>query len=166
MSGLADKAMMAFVRVHDAVYRGSRGLIGHRIPGAPAMLMLHTTGARTGLPRTHSLAYFRDGAGDCAEYLIVASNGGAERNPAWYHNLKAGRVEVNVGTRRFGVKATPVLPGDRDYPRLWRIVNAGNAGRYQAYQARTRRPIPVIRLSPVTPRPTTPIRTPRPASPE
>ena len=71
------------------------------------------------------------------------------RAPAWFHNLKAHpEVEVNVGRSRFGAMAIPVLPDNSDYPRLWRIVNANNAGRYDGYQARTSRPIPVIRLTP------------------
>ncbi len=145
MSGLADKALMTFVRVHDAVYQGSNGWIGHRIPGAPNSLLLHTVGAKTGLPRTSSLSYARDGE----TYLVVASNGGDRRAPGWYHNLKANpRVEINVGPRRFRVTAQAVLPDDADYARLWRIVNANNANRYDAYQARTSRPIPVIRLVP------------------
>jgi deazaflavin-dependent oxidoreductase (nitroreductase family) len=145
MSALADKALGLFVKVHDAVYQGSRGWIGHRIPGAPNSLLLHSVGARTGLPRTHSLSYARDGA----DYLVVASNGGDRRSPAWYHNLKATpRVEINVGRRRCAVTAVPVLPDDPDYARLWRIVNANNANRYDGYQARTSRPIPVVRLTP------------------
>jgi deazaflavin-dependent oxidoreductase (nitroreductase family) len=143
MSGLADKALGLFVRVHEALYQRSGGWIGHRIPGAPNSLLLHTVGAKTGLPRTHSLSYAQDGA----DYLVVASNGGDRRSPAWYHNLKADpRIEINVGRRRFPVTAVPVLPEDADYMRLWRIVNANNANRYDDYQARTNRPIPVIRL--------------------
>ena len=150
MSGLAQMALGLFVRTHDAVYQGSNGLIGHRIPGAPNSLLLHTLGAKTGLPRTNSLSYARDGR----DYLVVASNGGDRRSPGWYHNLKARPdVEINVGRRRFGVTATALLPDDPDYPRLWRIVNDNNANRYNTYQAKTDRPIPVIRLTPVVPRP-------------
>ena len=145
MSGLAEKALGLFVRTHDAVYQGTNGWIGHRIPGAPNSLLLHTVGAKTGLPRTHSLSYARDGE----DYLVVASNGGDRRSPAWLHNLKAHpRVRINIGRRRVAVTAVPVLPEDPDYPRLWRIVNANNANRYDGYQAKTRRPIPVIRLVP------------------
>lgn len=145
MSGLADTAMMTFVRVHDAVYQRSNGWIGHRIPGAPNSLLLHTVGAKTSLPRTNSLSYAKDGDA----YLVVASNGGDRRAPGWYHNLKADpAVQINIGPRRFPVTAQAVLPDDPDYARLWRIVNANNANRYDAYQARTSRPIPVIRLVP------------------
>ena len=141
---IADTALGLFVRAHDAVYQGTRGWIGHRIPGAPNSLLLHTIGAKTGLPRTNSLSYARDGA----EYLVVASNGGDRRAPGWYHNLRARPdVEINVGPRRFPATATAVLPDDPDYTRLWRIVNANNANRYDGYQARTARPIPVIRLA-------------------
>ena len=150
MSALAEKALGLFVRTHDAVYQRTNGWIGHRIPGAPNSLLLHTVGAKTGLPRTHSLSYARDGN----DYLVVASNGGDRRSPGWYHNLKADpRVQINVGRSRVGVIASAVLPDDPDYPRLWRIVNDNNANRYDGYQAKTDRPIPVIRLTPVTPRP-------------
>lgn len=81
------------LRLHDAIYRGTNGRIGHRIPGAPPSLLLHTTGAKTSQPRTTSLTYARDGDA----YLIVASKGGDPRSPGWYHNLKANPdVEINV----------------------------------------------------------------------
>jgi hypothetical protein len=85
MSTLADTALRLFVQVHDAVYQRSKGWVGHRIPGAPNSLLLHTVGAKTGLVRTNSLSYARDGR----DYLVVASNGGDRRAPGWYHNLKA-----------------------------------------------------------------------------
>lgn len=142
---LTERALGLFVRVHDAVYQRTNGWIGHRIPGAPNSLLLHTVGAKTGLARTSALSYAEDGD----SYLVVASNGGDPRAPGWYHNLKADpRVEINVGPRRFPVTAQPVLPSDPDYARLWRIVNANNADRYDGYQARTSRPIPVVRLTP------------------
>lgn len=142
---LTEKALGLFVRVHDGIYQRTNGWIGHRIPGAPNSLLLHTVGAKTGLPRTSALSYALDGD----SYLVVASNGGDPRAPGWYHNLKAQpRVEINVGRRRFPVTAEPVLASDPDYARVWRIVNANNADRYDGYQARTARPIPVVRLTP------------------
>jgi F420H(2)-dependent quinone reductase len=133
------------LRLHDAIYKGTNGRIGHHIPGGPPSLLLHTVGAKTGLQRTTSLSYARDGD----TYLIVASKGGDPKAPGWYHNLKANpTVEINVGTKRFGVTAKPVLPDDPDYARLWQIVNRNNANRYEAYQKRTSRPIPVIVLTP------------------
>ena len=142
---LAEKALGLFVRTHDAVYQRTNGWIGHRIPGAPNSLLLHTVGAKTGLPRTSALSYAKDGD----SYLVVASHGGDPRAPGWYHNLKASpRVDINVGPRQFEVTAQPVLHDDPDYARVWRIVNDNNSGRYDGYQARTIRPIPVVRLTP------------------
>ena len=65
------------LRLHDRIYQKTEGRIGHKIPGVPPSLLLHTTGAKTGQPRTNSLTYARDGDA----YLIVASNGGSDRNP-------------------------------------------------------------------------------------
>jgi F420H(2)-dependent quinone reductase len=133
------------LRVHDFIYQKTNGWIGHRIPGAPPSLLLHSTGAKTGHPRTTSLTYARDGE----SYLIVASNGGADRYPGWYYNLKTHPdAEVNVGPKRFAVTAQPVTPDDEDYLRLWQIVNKNNANRYTSYQRRTSRPIPVFVLKP------------------
>ncbi len=132
------------LRVHDAVYRNTNGWIGHRTLGIPSLL-LHTVGAKTGKARTTSLTYARDGG----DYLIVASKGGDPKAPGWYHNLKAGpNVEINVGRKRLGVIAKPVLPDDPDYARLWQIVNKNNGNRYEAYQKKTSRPIPVVVLAP------------------
>jgi F420H(2)-dependent quinone reductase len=132
------------LRIHDSVYRNTNGWIGHRTLGIPSLL-LHTVGAKTGKARTVSLTYARDGA----NYLIVASKGGDPKAPGWYHNLKANpNVEINVGPKRFGVTAKPVLPDDPDYARLWQIVNKNNGDRYTAYQKKTSRPIPVVVLTP------------------
>jgi F420H(2)-dependent quinone reductase len=132
------------LRVHDAVYRNTNGWIGHRTLGIPSLL-LHTVGAKTGQARTTSLTYARDGDA----YLIVASKGGDPKSPGWYHNLKANpKVEINVGPKRFGVTAKPVLPDEPDYARLWQIVNKNNGNRYEAYQKKTSRPIPVVVLKP------------------
>jgi F420H(2)-dependent quinone reductase len=134
------------LRVHNAIYQGTNGRIGHRwIPGTPPNLMLHTTGAKTGQARTTSVVYARDGDA----YLIVASKGGDPRSPGWYNNLNANpNIEINVGPKRFVVAARPVLPGDQDYARLWQIVNKEHSDRFEAYQRRTSRPIPAIVLNP------------------
>jgi deazaflavin-dependent oxidoreductase (nitroreductase family) len=143
-SWVEQRLLPPVLRVHNAVYQKSNGWIGHRMLWIPNLL-LHTVGAKTDKARTTSLTYARDGD----SYLIVASKGGDPRAPGWYHNLKANPdVEINVGPKRFGVTAKPVLPGDPDYDRLWRIVNKNNGNRYEAYQRKTSRPIPVIVLTP------------------
>jgi F420H(2)-dependent quinone reductase len=108
-------------------------------------LLLRTTGRRTRRTRTASLVYARDGD----DYLVVGSLGGADETPGWLYNLRARPdVEVQVGRDRFGAVATVVERDDPDHPRLWRLVNENNHHRYERYQARTARPIPVIRLTP------------------
>jgi F420H(2)-dependent quinone reductase len=143
-SWLEQGLLPRVLRVHDAVYQKTNGWIGHRTLGIPSLL-LHTVGAKTGTARTASLTYARDGG----NYLIVASKGGDPKAPGWYHNLKANpKVEINVGPKRFDVNAKPVLPDDPDYARLWQIVNKNNSNRYEAYQQKTSRPIPVVVLTP------------------
>jgi F420H(2)-dependent quinone reductase len=133
------------LRLHDRIYQGTNGRIGHKIPGVPPCLLLHTVGAKTGRPRTTSLTYARDGD----SYLIVASNSGDDRYPGWYHNLrKRPDCEINVGPKRFAVTARQIGPDDSDYPRLWQLVNKNNANRYTSYQSRTSRSIPIFVLTP------------------
>jgi F420H(2)-dependent quinone reductase len=133
------------LRVHDAIYRKTDGRIGHRIPGAPPSLLLHTVGAKTGIRRTNTLTYARDGR----RYLVVASNGGGPKAPGWYFNLKANpSVEINVGPARMAATAHVIGADDEDYARLWKFVNDNNSHRYDGYQQRTSRPIPIIALEP------------------
>ena len=135
--------VLALLRLHNAIYRRTGGRLGHRLMGTPTLL-LHARGAKTGVLRSSALGYWRDGEA----YLIAASNGGADRNPAWYHNLRAhSRVEVNVGRHRFPVNARPVTPEDAEYARLWGIVTAKNKN-YEKYQQATSRPIPLVVLTP------------------
>ena len=132
------------LRIHELLYEKSDGRVGHRMIGVPTLL-LRTTGRRSGATRTNGLVYAPDGG----SYLVVASNGGAERNPAWLHNLRANPdVEIQIGRDREKGRATIVAPSDPDYGRLWKIVNENNRDRYSAYQQQTERPIPVIVLTP------------------
>lgn len=137
--------LLPLLRLHNMVYRKTNGRIGHQMPGMPPCLLLYTTGARTGQQRSNALTYAKDGD----SYLVVASFGGSDKHPGWYHNLrKRPDCEINVGPERFAVSARKVAPGDADYARLWEIVNKNNANRYTGYQSRTSRPIPVIALTP------------------
>jgi F420H(2)-dependent quinone reductase len=130
--------------LHDRIYQKTQGRIGHKIPGVPPSLLLHTTGAKTDQPRTNSLTYARDGDA----YLIVASNGGSDRYPGWHHNLRARpEAEINVGPKRFGVSWRQITPADSDYQRKWQIVNKNNRNMYNGYQRKTSRPIPIFELT-------------------
>ena len=132
------------LRVHEKLYVASDGRVGHKMIGVPTLL-LRTTGRRSGATRTNGLVYARDGA----DYLVVPSNGGADRPPAWLHNLKANpEVEVQIGRDRQRATARVIEKADPDFDRLWAIVNENNRDRYRAYQEKTTRPIPVVALTP------------------
>src|SRR5881398_2969957 len=75
------------LRLHEALYKRTDGRIGHRMIGVPTLL-LRTTGRRSGATRTNGLVYARDGD----DHLVVASNGSADRPPAWLHNLERTRA--------------------------------------------------------------------------
>ena len=142
--GIAEAVTPRVLRLHERLYVGTDGRVGHRMIGVPTLL-LRTTGRRSGATRTNALVYARDGA----DYLVVASNGGADQAPAWLHNLRAQpEVELQVGRERMRGRARVVEPSEQDYERLWQLVNENNRERYRAYQEKTSRPIPVIALTP------------------
>jgi deazaflavin-dependent oxidoreductase (nitroreductase family) len=137
-------AMSQMLRLHEQIYKRSDGRLGHRMIGVPTLL-LRTTGRRSGATRTNGLVYARDGD----DYLVVPSNGGADRPPAWLHNLRANPdVEIQVGRDRQKGAARIVEPSDPEFERLWKIVNENNRDRYYAYQKQTTRPIPVVAITP------------------
>jgi len=130
------------IGVHTALYRASRGLIGHRFPGAPPVLLLDHVGAKSATRRTSPLVYMRDGE----NVVLVASNSGNSRNPAWFHNLMANPdTTVQIGPRHLSVRARAASPTERR--RLWPKVVQLNSG-YVDYQARTAREIPLVILEP------------------
>ncbi|HET6868539.1 MAG TPA: nitroreductase family deazaflavin-dependent oxidoreductase [Solirubrobacteraceae bacterium] len=132
------------LRVHEELYKRSDGRIGHRMIGVPTLL-LRTTGRRSGATRTNGLVYARDGN----DYLVVASNGGADRPPGWLYNVQAKPdVEIQIGRERQRATARIIEPSDPSYDRLWKVVNGNNRDRYTAYQQKTARPIPVIAIAP------------------
>jgi deazaflavin-dependent oxidoreductase (nitroreductase family) len=138
---------VAFLRAHASLYERTGGWLGHRLIGVPS-LMLRTTGRRTGLRRTAVLTYGRDGA----DFVVVASNDGQDRPPAWFVNLAADpTVEVQVARRRSPATARVIEASDPSYPRLWALMNRVNHGRYDGYQRRTTRPIALVVLTPAGP---------------
>jgi deazaflavin-dependent oxidoreductase (nitroreductase family) len=105
------------------------------------LLLLTTRGAKTGQVRTTPLVYHRDGE----RYVIAASKGGAPTHPGWYHNLAKHReAEIEVGTEKFKVRATPIPKGpERD--RLYEAHGNVYAG-FRDYPKKTKRVIPVVVL--------------------
>jgi F420H(2)-dependent quinone reductase len=127
---------------HTTVYRASKGLVGHRFPGTPPMLLLDHVGAKSGTHRTSPLVYGEDGA----DLILVASKGGYPQNPAWYHNLLAHPdTTVQVGSERRDVHARAATAAER--PRLWELM-VGVYGGYESYRRRTDRQIPLVVLEP------------------
>jgi deazaflavin-dependent oxidoreductase (nitroreductase family) len=129
-------------RAHVLVYRLSGGLVGEHVPGLPPMLLLDHVGAKSGRRRTNPLVYIRDGE----NFVLVASRGGAQRNPAWFHNLRANPdTSIQVGRRRHAVRARTATGDER--ARLWPKAVAAYGG-YADYQRRTSREIPLVILEP------------------
>lgn len=139
---LSDRILGKLLGVHQFVYVRSGGRIGASLAGRP-MLLLHTTGAKTKQPRTAALLYVRDGE----DYVVIASTGGADAHPGWYHNLRADpNVVIQVGPHAVEVVASTAT-GERR-KRLWAEADRVNKGSYAKYQSRTDREIPVVVLSP------------------
>ena len=125
---------------HTALYRLTRGVVGHYIPGLGPHLLLEHVGAKSGKRRTTPLLYTKDGD----DLIIVASKGGHPKNPGWYHNLKANPdTEIQVGSERRKVHAH--VADDEERERLWPKVVAQYGG-YAGYQKRTERKIPLVVL--------------------
>jgi F420H(2)-dependent quinone reductase len=132
------------LRLHEAIYERTDGRVGHKMIGVPCLL-LRTTGRRSGQTRCNALVYARDGD----DYLVVASNGGADKAPGWYFNLRdKPEVELQVERERLPATARVLQPGEPDYDRLWKIVNENNRDRYNGYKKKTSRPIPIVALTP------------------
>ena len=110
-------------------------------PWGDNLLLLTTHGAKSGTVRTTPLVYHRDKN----RYVIAASKGGAPTHPGWYHNLvKHREAEIEVGTEKFKVKATPIAKGpERD--RLYAAHGEVFAG-FKDYPKKTKRVIPVVVL--------------------
>lgn len=124
-------------------FRANAGKVGGPFEGA-TMLLLHTKGAKSGLPRTNPLVYLPDGD----RFVVIASKGGAPEDPQWYRNLLADpNLEVEVGTRTIPVRATVITGPERD--ELYaRQVERRPA--FADYERKTARKIPVIALEPVS----------------
>jgi len=134
-----------FARAHNALLRRTRGRPEH-LGWRLRCLVLETTGRRSGLPRRVVLLYMPDGDG----FVVLASNFGGERPPAWWVNLRASPAAVvECRGRRIPVRARE-LAGDE------RAVTLARAKAYnkqwRGYAASLQRPLPVVRLEPATPR--------------
>ncbi|MGR6914600.1 nitroreductase family deazaflavin-dependent oxidoreductase [[Actinomadura] parvosata] len=120
-------------------FRANEGRVGGMFEGAP-LVLLTTTGAKSGKPVTTPVMYLADGD----RYIVIASNAGADNHPAWYHNLRAHpEATAEIGTETFEVKAEFVEGEERD--RLYARMVAQAPG-FAEYEAKTTRRIPVVAL--------------------
>jgi deazaflavin-dependent oxidoreductase (nitroreductase family) len=131
---------MLFGQEHVKRYVETDGEEGHDWQQGAPVLILTTTGRRSGEPRPTPLIYGRRGD----DYLVVASKGGAPEPPAWYRNLSEDpNVQVQVKADRFGARARTATPEEK--PDLWRTMTQIWPA-YDEYQGKTDREIPVVVL--------------------
>ena len=121
-------------------FRANGGVVGGPFEGA-TLLLLHTTGAKSGQPRVSPLAYLTvDG-----KMIIIGSYAGAPKDPAWVHNLRAHpRAHIEVGTDAYDVAVRELPAGERDatYPKVTEMAPA-----FAEYQAKTSRAIPLFEIT-------------------
>jgi deazaflavin-dependent oxidoreductase (nitroreductase family) len=135
------RAWQKFTQAHVRAYRASGGRIGKSYKGAPVALVEHV-GRKSGKRHTSPLIYRMDGD----NVVIVASFGGARRDPVWWPNLKAHpETTVQIGAERRAVVARQATPEEKSriWPRMVEIYPP-----YADYQRRTQRDIPVVLLEP------------------
>jgi len=130
-------------RLHVAMFRASRGRLGGHLGRAPILLLSHV-GRKSGRPRMSPLIYLDDGP----RVVVVASKGGTDTHPAWYHNLMAMETAQVQLPRRPRHRVRPRVARGREREELWpRLVNLYKG--YDDYASFTDRQIPVVVLEPV-----------------
>lgn len=130
-----------FLALHVFIYR----LTGGKVMGAfgpNPILLLDTMGRKSGKLRTTPLMYTRNGD----NYIIAASNGGADSHPAWYHNLK-GNPKTTIQVKGDKINVTAQEAPSKERNRLWPLFTA-KAPQFKAYEQKTKRQIPMFILRP------------------
>jgi len=123
-------------------FRSNAGKVGGQFEGAP-LLLLHSTGAKSGAERVNPVMYQQVGS----DLAVFASRAGAPTNPDWYHNLTANPLaKVEVGTETFEVTARVAESDEREH--IWTKQKADYPG-FAEYEKATSRQIPVVILTPV-----------------
>jgi deazaflavin-dependent oxidoreductase (nitroreductase family) len=121
-------------------FRANGGKVGGQFANR-TLLLLHTTGAKSGLERVNPVAYTKDGN----RFVIIASKGGAPTNPDWYYNLVANpEVSVEVGSEQFSAEAR--LTEEPERTELFKKMVAKTPG-FAEYEEKTTRVLPVITLT-------------------
>lgn len=130
-------------RMHRRMYRLTGGRVGGQLDSASGVrpiLLLDTTGRKTGRRRSTPLVYLYDGE----TWVVAGSNAGRDTDPAWVWNLRAdSRATITVGREVVDVEATELDQAEAEA--MWPALNAMNA-QYEEYQKLTERTVPVLRL--------------------
>ncbi|WP_409184297.1 nitroreductase family deazaflavin-dependent oxidoreductase [Amycolatopsis sp. VS8301801F10] len=137
----ATDSQWDWVAEQTRAYLASNGAEGHESDGL-RMLVLATTGRKTGVPRRTCLIYGTSGD----EFVVVASKGGADEDPEWFKNIVAEpSVGVQVGARRLTARARVASPEEREvlWPQMARVFPL-----YDEYAQKTDRVIPIVLLAP------------------
>jgi deazaflavin-dependent oxidoreductase (nitroreductase family) len=135
-----SEAESLFGEEHVRRYRETGGKVGHVWREGSTILLLTTTGRKSGEKRTAPLIYAQDGD----HYVIIASKGGAPEHPGWYQNIeKTPTVELQVKDEVFQAHARTATGEERT--RLWRLANEVWP-HYDEYALKTKREIPVVVL--------------------
>ncbi|MEE3067660.1 MAG: nitroreductase family deazaflavin-dependent oxidoreductase [Actinomycetota bacterium] len=130
-----------FNRRNIEEFRANHGRLGGQFEGAP-VLLLHSKGARSGEERVSPMMYLAEGQ----RYLVFASAAGADRNPAWYHNLVAHPdAQIEVGDDLIDVRAVELHGDERDQKYA---IQASRYPGFADYERKTTRTIPVLALIP------------------
>ena len=126
-----------FMGAHIALYR----LTGGRL-GGKKIVLLTTIGKKSGQSRTKPLYHIKDGA----NYIVIASAGGNQKNPAWYANL-AAHPKVTIEDHGRTIAGVASTTDATERARLWKVIIA-QAPNFASYEKRTTRIIPVVRIQP------------------
>jgi F420H(2)-dependent quinone reductase len=139
VTALANMLFRIVGGIHRRLYLLTGGKVGGQIGKLP-VLLLTTTGRKSGQPRTQPLAFTKTSDG----YAVIASKGGSAKDPLWYLNLRANPLaEVTVGRETRKVRARDAHGEERE--RLWRALSDLYPG-YDKYAQRANRQIPVVVL--------------------
>ena len=132
-----------FLNLHILIYRISGGKLANKMVNME-VLILHSIGRKTGKKRVIPITYFKEND----DYILTASNGGAPKNPGWYHNLKNNpQTVIEINNKTIPVTARQASPQEKE--RLWaKLITITD--QYKKYKNRTNRDIPMMILTPNT----------------
>jgi deazaflavin-dependent oxidoreductase (nitroreductase family) len=139
---IANPLLKIMSRLNTWAYRATSGRLGGKFRGGAPVMLVTTIGRKTGARRTAPLLYLRDGE----RVVTVASKGGMDHHPLWYRNMQANpEVDVQIGAVVTPMRAHTASEAEKAalWPRLVAMYPD-----YAQYQARTKRTIPVVILSP------------------